>query len=583
MRAGVLSERRKPQRQPEECRVPVISIQTLNTALSGANARWQARQTPHSNFTDGQKKSLLGAVVNPAHLAAAMAAPARAAAPGAPPPPAEVDWRNRNGNHVPPVQDQKFCGSCVSFGTTALVSSICSVEKGEMPDLSEADLHFCSSHGASCAGWSPETALGQVQSRGVLHLAAFPYMTAFDSPPKIDPNTDEWLPHCHAAPDRSTAVKIGNWSTIADVTERKRRLANVGPCTCVLHVFDDFYSYSSGVYHHVSGADKGTHCVEVIGYSDPGKFWICKNSWGVNWGEGGYFCIAYGEAGIDTEFPFWTASGVSVPATRGRRGWESLGGVITSRPSAVSWGPNRIDVVARGADCAAWHRWWDGAAWRGWESLGGGLQSEPAICSWSSGRLDMFAVGYDHRMYHKWFDGHWSNWESLGGLLSSGPAAVSWSKDRIDLFARGMDMAMWRLWWDGHGWHGWESLGGGLSSGPGVASWGANRLDLFARGYDMHMWHKAWDGAHWSNWENLGGILADSPAAVSWAPNRIDCFYPGQNQHMWHKWWDGSHWSGEEDLGGVLSSGVGVSSWQSGRLDCFVEGTDSGMYHKWFS
>ena len=31
------------------------------------------------------------------------------------------------------------------------------------------------------------------------------------------------------------------------------------------------------------------------------------------WGEQGFFKIAYGEVGIDTEFPFWTARGVKVP------------------------------------------------------------------------------------------------------------------------------------------------------------------------------------------------------------------------------------------------------------------------------
>ncbi|MDQ1674120.1 MAG: hypothetical protein QOC98_2682, partial [Frankiaceae bacterium] len=41
-------------------------------------------------------------------------------------------------------------------------------------------------------------------------------------------------------------------------------------------------------------------------------------------------------------------------------GWESLGGNLTSRASAASWAPNRIDVVARGTDRAVWHRWWDG-------------------------------------------------------------------------------------------------------------------------------------------------------------------------------------------------------------------------------
>jgi hypothetical protein len=40
--------------------------------------------------------------------------------------------------------------------------------------------------------------------------------------------------------------------------------------------------------------------------------------------------------------------------------WESLGGVLTSRPGAVSWGPDRIDVVVAGTDSACWHRWWAG-------------------------------------------------------------------------------------------------------------------------------------------------------------------------------------------------------------------------------
>ena len=213
------------------------------------------------------------------------------------------------------------------------------------------------------------------------------------------------------------------------------------------------------------GADVGLHCVEVIGYSEADECWICKNSWGTSWGDGGYFKIAYGQAGIDTEFPFWTASGVVLPAVTGWHGWEGLGGQITSKPSAVSWGPNRIDVVARGLDSAVWHRWWDGTAWRGWESLGGLIHGAPAICSWASGRLDIFGVGLNHHLFHKWYQGGWSGWEDLGGVLSSEPAAVSWGPNRIDVFARGMDQAMWHLWWDGVGWHGWESLGGGLSSG----------------------------------------------------------------------------------------------------------------------
>jgi C1A family cysteine protease len=553
----------------------VLNIQKLNANLARARARWQPRQTRHANLSDKQKRDLLGVVVDQAALAAAMRPTARAAA-AAPNFAPAVDWRNHNGNHVTLVKDQLDCGSCVSFCTSATVESMASIECGQLLDLSEADLHFCSSHGPNCNGWWPDPAIAEVKTRGIPDEACFPYSTAFAPPPPnpkgiIGPNRD------------ARAVKVTTSGTLANVVERKNYLSNVGPCCAVMHVFNDFFSYASGVYHHVTGPDMGLHCIQVIGYSEAEQCWICKNSWGPGWGNAGFFKIAYGEAGIDTEFPFWTAQGVILPNTGPRwQGWEGLSGTITSRPSAVSWGPNRIDVVARGTDSAVWHRWWDGSVWRGWESLGGIIQGAPAICSLTTGRLDIFAVGTNHHMFHRWFQGGWSNWEDLGGVLTSDPAAVSWGPNRMDVFARGLDQAMYHLWWDGIGWHGWESLGGLLSSGPAVSSWSANRLDTFVRGQDMHLWHKWWDGNAWSGWEDLGGTLADEPAAESWGPNRIDVFYPGQTSHMLHRWWDGVAWSAEEDLGGILTAGVGVSSWGQGRLDCFVEGTDSAMSHKWF-
>jgi hypothetical protein len=443
-----------------------------------------------------------------------------------------------------------------------------SIEHRQLLNLSEADLHFCSTHGASCSGWWPGDALGQVQQRGVPDEAAFPYPAGL-------PGTAV----CHTVADRNArAVKIAQFGAIAGVAQRKEHLTNVGPCSAVIEVFSDFFSYASGIYSHVSGVSEGFHCVLVIGYSETDHCWICKNSWGTGWGDAGYFRIAYGQCGIDSTYPFYWARGVALAGVKWS-GWESLGGTLTSRPQAVSWAANRIDVVARGNDSSVVHKWWNGSSWQGWESLGGFIHGAPAICSWKSGRLDIFAVGVDHRLYHRWFEGGWSNWESLGGMLTSEPAAVSWGPNRIDVFARGVDGTLNHLWFDG-AWHGWESLGGGLASAPAVCSWASGRLDVFARGQDSQLWHK-WFSGGWSGWEGLGGMITDAPAAESWGPDRIDVFAPGGDFHLLHKVWNGSQWLGWEDLGGVLFSGVGVSSWASGRLDTFVMGGDSQMYHKW--
>ena len=100
---------------------------------------------------------------------------------------------------------------------------------------------------------------------------------------------------------------------------------------------------------------------------------------------GRIFKIGYGECNFDT-YSFGTAQGVVIPQGHGWSGWEGLGGIITSTPSATSWGPDRIDVVARGTDSAAWHRWWDGARWLGFAPLGGGVTGKAAARSSVTGR-----------------------------------------------------------------------------------------------------------------------------------------------------------------------------------------------------
>lgn len=277
----------------------------LTRELSDKHARWQSRQTPYSYLTIAQKKVVLGVVLDKDFKQQVKAA---AAMPMAilPSFDQEVDWRNNNGGKVSPVKDQGTCGSCVSFGTVGLLESMALIEQNLLLDLSEADLHFCSSHGASCTGWYPSSALQSVRDRGVCDEVRCPYASAFTG----------GAPQCILAPDRAQhvyTIQSSNW--IIFNAFRKDYLTHHGPMVACMTVYDDFFSYGGGVYHHVSGNKAGGHCILVIGYSESQGCWICKNSWNTTWGEAGFFRIAYGECDLDSAFsPFFGAQGIVLPA-----------------------------------------------------------------------------------------------------------------------------------------------------------------------------------------------------------------------------------------------------------------------------
>lgn len=83
--------------------------------------------------------------------------------------------------------------------------------------------------------------------------------------------------------------------------ELKAALIDHGPLVAEMAVMSGFGSYTGGVYEH-SGEESVSdinHQVVIVGYDDRQGCWIVKNSWGPEWGEDGYFRIAYGDCMIE--------------------------------------------------------------------------------------------------------------------------------------------------------------------------------------------------------------------------------------------------------------------------------------------
>lgn len=283
-----------------------LDVNNLKALMAQRKARWVADVTPLSHLSMEQKKRRLGAtppentptLAERERLARARQPFRSVGAAGAAPAfhPQTWDWRNVHGqNYITSVKDQSSCGSCVAFGSIATMEGTLRViqqNPNYQIDLSEAQLFYCHarSQGRNCDnGWWPDKAMQCLYQPGVADEACYPYTPG-------DQNCT------HLCPDwQHRALRITGFHSISNPDEMKAWISSRGPLSTCFSVYDDFFSYRSGVYHHVTGDFAGGHCVCVVGYDDAAQCWICKNSWGPGWGDAGYFRINYGDSGIDHE------------------------------------------------------------------------------------------------------------------------------------------------------------------------------------------------------------------------------------------------------------------------------------------
>jgi C1A family cysteine protease len=83
-----------------------------------------------------------------------------------------------------------------------------------------------------------------------------------------------------------------------DVTSIKTVLASNLPIVIGIQLFASFESpevAASGIVQMPIAGERhlGGHAVLIVGYNDAYSVFIVRNSWGPEWGQGGYFTIPY--------------------------------------------------------------------------------------------------------------------------------------------------------------------------------------------------------------------------------------------------------------------------------------------------
>jgi len=281
-----------------------LTLRQIQTQISSSSATWEAGATSIAELSEAQQNRRLGLRVNEEEQRRIesylryerpstrfMFSQSR-------------DWRNKDSNDwTTSIKDQGNCGSCVAFATVATIEAQARIQHNKPDwkiDLSEADLFFCGA-GRKCEeGWWPTEAMEYARTRGVSEELCFPYQ---------DHDMD-----CQTCSDRQQRlIMVKEYEEVIDPNARKEFIDTIGPMVACLAVYRDFMFYKNGVYRHITGDLAGYHAVSCVGYSEDEQCWICKNSWGPDWGDKGYFKIAYGESEIDTRFAMYGVKRVDGP------------------------------------------------------------------------------------------------------------------------------------------------------------------------------------------------------------------------------------------------------------------------------
>jgi C1A family cysteine protease len=271
----------------------------IREAIKAKGAKWHADETSVSNLTMKEKKLRLGAGEGEDFLGEALSSSETAPIPLVTAAPPTLDWRGVEGvSYVTPVKNQGSCGSCWAFATTAGLESQVMISTAGMPiDISEQILVSCSGMG-NCSGGSSAGASNYIRDVGLPLESCLPYTASNSLCANACANWQE------------NAYGIHGWhsayTTAKNAEAIKSALYAYGPVVATMYVYNDFFSYRSGVYSYTTGAYVGAHAVLIVGYDDILQAFIVKNSWGTGWGEAGYFMIAYSELAGTSKFAYST-------------------------------------------------------------------------------------------------------------------------------------------------------------------------------------------------------------------------------------------------------------------------------------
>lgn len=202
--------------------------------------------------------------------------------------PTKFDWRSKGV--VTPVKDQGKHGTCWAFSATGVMEGINAMQPGNnLVSLSEQFFIDCCGNASSpphhplCAGSVVDTFSWEIARGGgsIPTELSYPY----------NGNAGR----CRAANSTMSTAQLANFSAVSQASDWSQddilvALVTDGPA-CIGIDGSCIQGYKSGVIRNCTG--KGVdHAILLVGAGTTSggvDYWVVKNSWGLQFGEAGYF------------------------------------------------------------------------------------------------------------------------------------------------------------------------------------------------------------------------------------------------------------------------------------------------------
>lgn len=204
-----------------------------------------------------------------------------------------------------PVEDQKELGSCTANALAGALEFLMIKDKAPFVDMSRLFIYY----NERVIEHSVQTDSGAMIRDGIKTLARQGSCSEKLWPYDIAKFASKPLKACYK---EALNYQILSYARLTTLDEMRACLADGFPFVFGFAVYESFESQQVAQTGEVGLPKKnermlGGHAVLAVGYDDQSRRFIVRNSWGTNWGKGGYFTMPYDYlANRNLADDFWT-------------------------------------------------------------------------------------------------------------------------------------------------------------------------------------------------------------------------------------------------------------------------------------